>query len=199
VLDGWVLTGVLATLFARRGVEGSVALPVTAPRRLERYLEDLGLGIVRTKLDAPALTRMAVSAGVRFGTDGAGGFVFPEFHAGFDAAYALANLVSMLHTTAGGVGSIVSRMPSFAVAHETLPCEWEAKGALMRQLADRYADTSPDLSDGLKVPVGDDWVLAIPDAMEPWIHLYSEGVTEAEARAHIRELVEKLTSESSEE
>lgn len=195
VLDGWALTGVLATLFAQRGVEGSVALPVTAPRRLERYLEDLGLGIVRTKLDAPSLTRTAVSSGVRFGADGAGGFVFPEFHAGFDAAYALANLVSMLHETDGGVGSIVGRMPAFAVAHETLPCEWEAKGALMRRLADRFADSSSDLSDGLKVPVGEDWVLAIPDAMEPWIHLYAEGETDADAHAHIRELVEKLTSE----
>lgn len=195
VLDGWVLTGVLATLFAQRVVGDVIALPANAPRRLERYLEDLGLGIVRTKLDAPSLTRTAVAAGVRFGADGAGGFVFPQFHAGYDAAFALANLVSMLHETRGGVASIVSRMPEFAVAHETLPCEWEAKGALMRQLADRFADNSNDLSDGLKVPVGDDWVLAIPDAMEPWIHLYAEGATESDARSHIAELVSRLTTD----
>ena len=193
ILDGWVLTGVLASLFAQRHSGVRIALPVNAPSRLERHLADLGVSVESTKLSAPALVRSALKAKVRFGADGAGGFVFPEFHAGFDAAFALAWLVSMLHETEGSMGSLVSSLPPFAVLHETYPCEWDAKGSLMRKLADHYDVATVDQQDGVKATLGEGWVLGLPDAMEPWIHLYAEGVDEHDARARLDEARRVLT------
>ncbi len=196
VLDGMTLTGVLGTLFARRFPGVEIALPATASARLEHHLTALGARVIRTKIDAPSLVRTALEAGVKLGADGAGGFMFPEFHAGFDAAYALAWLTCLLHETEGTMGSIVSSLPPYAVVHDTFPCEWEAKGSLMRTLADQVAADSVDLKDGIKIKRGDDWVLALPDAMEPWIHLYAEGPTKLDAELLIAGLRTQLSEES---
>jgi len=192
ILDGWVLMGVLATLMARQQPQLKIALPVTAPSRLIAHLEALGIDVCATKLSAPALVRSSITENVRFGADGAGGFVFPEFHAGYDAAFALAWLIALLHQTDGSIGSLVSSMPAFALEHETFACEWDSKGALMRSLADRFADRILDQHDGIKIEADGGWVLATPDAMEPWIHLYAEGESESTARAALSEVKQAL-------
>ena len=117
---------------------------------------------------------------------------------GFDAAFALAALLSWLNRAGESVGELVDALPAFSVLHDTVPCGWEAKGGVMRRLAETYEDA--DLTDGIKISNGDDWVLAMPDAMEPLFHVYAEGGNSIEADlalTQFRREIETLVGEAS--
>jgi len=198
VLSGHQLAGVLGTLLARSKSDATAALTVTMPERLVKHLGEAGLAIERSKVDPPSLMRMAKEHQVTWASDDAGGFIFPRLHIGFDAAFALAALLSWLNRTGESVGELVDALPAFTVLHDTVACGWEAKGGVMRRLAE--AHEGADLTDGIKISNGDDWVLALPDAMEPLFHVYAEGGSSIEADLFLtqfRREVETLVGEAS--
>jgi mannose-1-phosphate guanylyltransferase/phosphomannomutase len=51
------------------------------------------------------------------------------------------------------------------------------KGTLMRHLVETHSPDSLDLTDGVKIfsPHYDSWVLVLPDAGEPLVHLYADS------------------------
>jgi len=82
------------------------------------------------------------------------------------------------------------------VVRRRVPTPWERKGAVMRQLVEASKGRRVDDTDGVKVfhtptgsdgaeagPWGDDWVLAIPDTVEPVTHLWAEAGDEPAAEA----------------
>ncbi len=200
VLEGNVLAGVIASLMGQTRSDTHLAVAVTAPARLTRYLESHNVRVERAKADTPSLMRTALTHGATLAADHAGGFGFPSFHAGFDGAFALANLIALLHRTQAVVSELVDHLPKFTVLHEEIPCEWDDKGAVMRQLAEKHANDDPDLTDGIRLVDGEDWVLGLPDAMEPTFHIYAEGANAEDAQARLHrfraEVAELIAVES---
>jgi mannose-1-phosphate guanylyltransferase/phosphomannomutase len=197
-LSGSALAGILGGMVAARLPGARATFTVTAPTRLVGHLTDAGLNIERAKVDPPSLFRATHDPTIAFGADDSGGFIFPALHVGFDGAFALSVLMSLLSDGSEKMSDLADALPEFAVLHDVVPCGWEAKGAAMRRLAETYHDA--DLTDGIKVSDGEDWMLALPDMMEPWFHLYAEGATAAEAESRLdrfRREVETIVGEAS--
>ncbi len=49
-----------------------------------------------------------------------------------------------------------------------------------------------ELIDGIKFIEGDHWALVLPDASEPFFHVYAEGATQEEANRLLCTYVEKI-------
>lgn len=181
-LSGNKLLGVLSLLVSEQVPNPRIALSQAAPRRLERALESRGVEVVRTRVDIPSLQRTALEQHVHLAGDAQGGFVFPELHGGFDGGFTLGKLIAMLSRSSATLSELADAVPSFAMADATLTCAWEAKGRVMRALAEAQGETfEVDTMDGLKLFDGENWVLVLPDTLEPHIHLFAEGETEREA------------------
>lgn len=97
------------------------------------------------------------------------------------------------------LGQIRTELPR--VSHRTLTvrCPWSAKGSLMRHLVQTHPPEVLDLTDGVKIfsPNRDSWILVLPDAGEPLVHLYADShdrgwvdETLREYRASVQEFVE---------
>jgi mannose-1-phosphate guanylyltransferase/phosphomannomutase len=69
------------------------------------------------------------------------------------------------------------------------PCRWEAKGKVMRLLNEQYAERSTNHIDGIKIELGSEWVLILPDPDGPFFQVIAEGATDEQARI----LVEKYS------
>ncbi len=182
---------------AQRGVV--VAAPVTASRVLERIAERYDGTIVRTKVDPQAL--MSMPATVRFGGDGAGGFIVPRFHPTFDAMMGLAKLLEVLAATGAPLSVAVDALPPYYTAAADVPCAWDQKGKVMRVLSERYGGGASNSVDGIRIDVevaaprtrkgsgqgtgqgGDAWVLVLPDADRPFFRVAAEGASQGEADA----------------
>jgi mannose-1-phosphate guanylyltransferase/phosphomannomutase len=64
----------------------------------------------------------------------------------------------------------------------------------MRMLNERYADREIDQIDGVKIELGEAWVLVLPDQEGPFFHVIAEGTSDEQARALTSEYAELVTA-----
>lgn len=194
-LSGHALLGVLAGLVAEATPGARVALSIVAPDRLAESLEAAGAQVVRTRTDVRSILEMGLEGGAALAADEHGGFAFPAFHPGFDAAFALARLLTLLGAARTSLRDRVAALPPLHLAKETVPVGWEVRGSLMRRLAERAGGAAAETLDGLKVRDEGGWALVRPDALEPLVHVNAEAGSDRAARSlagHWAEIVREF-------
>ncbi len=122
--------------------------------------------------------------------DGAGSFIFPQLTPFADGMFAMAKILEMTAVCEKTVSDVVATFSSYHLARARIPCRWDAKGRVMRLLNERYRDHLLQQAEGVKVDLGDEWVLILPDSDGPFFHIQAEGISEAGAR----DLVQKYSS-----
>ena len=175
VLPAGMATAVFAALALRVHGGGTVVVPVTVSQTVEAIASQYGGQVQRTRMDMHAVMESAAREGVIMATDGAGGFVFPQFHPAVDGMMALAKLLEFLAVEKTSVCEVMSSLPPQHMAVRDVSCPWEAKGTVMRLLHERYK-TGPEAKiDGVRVQMGHDWVLVLPDPDQPMFRIYAES------------------------
>jgi mannose-1-phosphate guanylyltransferase/phosphomannomutase len=193
LLSGNTLLAALCLLVTKTVPSPAICISVTAPSKLEELLKSSGAGVIRTKSDTASMMTTALDAGVHFAGDDRGGFIFPELHPGYDAAFALAKLVSMLRECQLTLRQIIEMVPNFLLAYEKVLCPWEEKGKVMRCISEEQPDPSRlELLDGIKIYNPDGWVLVLPDAVEPLFHVYAESTEQAESNQMVMDYARKI-------
>ena len=203
VIEGDALLAMMAVLVSRTQDRARIAVPVTAPRMIEG-LAGLHGGIVqRTKTDMRDLMEVCVGDATRkgradFAGDDAGGFIFSEFQPSFDAMFAFGKLLELLTTTDIRLSELSAELPQAHIARTRVRCPWEIKGRVMRVLT-KEADSMHgngnnrvELIDGIKFYQGEDWVLVLPDASEPFFHIYAEADSYEKANELLCHYVAKI-------
>ncbi|GAC1463514.1 MAG: mannose-1-phosphate guanyltransferase [Ktedonobacteraceae bacterium] len=183
ILDGMKLLAVMTSLFLRRHRNGTVAAPVTAPSALQAIAESHDGYIQQTKLLANALMTAAGREGVVLVGDGSGQFAFPELHPAFDGMLAIVKLLELLATFDMRISEVVDDLPPYYMSNTRVSCPWESKGKVMRILSEQYRERRAKPIDGIKIDLGKEWVLVLPDADGPFFHIYAESVSNEQAQA----------------
>lgn len=193
LIDGHTLLASMCVLVAKTHPHATIAMSVTAPHALEDILLKEGAQIVRTKADVRSLMASSLEQEVTFAGDENGGFVFPAFHPGFDAMFAMGKLVQMLQSTGLSLSDISAGLPQFFMAHEQVRCPWEAKGTVMRLIAEENGGADEiELIDGVKIFTDHSWVLVLPDALEPIFHIYAESADEGESKTLVESIARRI-------
>ena len=200
-IRGEMLTALMVDMVFTANPRGSVVVPVHASSAVEQIARRHDGKVIRTKANPTALMEATQkNPNVVLGGSGDTGFIFPDLHPGFDAMYCIAKLVEMLTIQERSLVSVRAELPRLMHKNYTIRCPWTAKGALMRYLVETHPAQNLELIDGVKIcqPYEDNWVLVLPDASEPIVHLYVNGndrewADEAlrEYRARVQEFVEK--------
>ncbi len=184
VLSGNDLLAVFASLVAQAQPGAQVAVPVTAPGTIEQILQAKGGAVTRTKTEVRALMAAAAEGKghLMLAADSDGGFIFPDFHPAFDALFSFAKMLEMLALQNVSLGAARAAVPEYHLATETVPCPWEIKGRIMRELMQETDEAQAELLDGIKVHNGNGaWTLILPDASEPLFRIYAEAATQDKA------------------
>ncbi|MEO0967795.1 MAG: mannose-1-phosphate guanyltransferase [Cyanobacteria bacterium J06639_18] len=200
-IRGEMLTALMVDMVLTANPRGSVVVPVHASSAVEQIARRHDGKVIRTKANPTALMEATQkNPNVVLGGSGDTGFIFPDLHPGFDAMYCIAKLVEMLTIQERSLVSVRAELPRLMHKNYTIRCPWTAKGALMRYLVETHPAQNLELIDGVKIcqPYEDNWVLVLPDASEPIVHLYvnssdREWADKAlrEYRARVQEFVEK--------
>ena len=183
ILDGTKLLVVMTSLFLRKYRGGTVAAPVTAPGALEHIAERYDGHIQHTRVQAHALMSAAGREGVVLVGDGTGGFVFPSMQPAFDGMLAIVKLLELLSTFEMRLSEVVDDLPPYYMSRTVVNCPWESKGKVMRILSEQYRDRRTKPIDGIKIDLGKEWVLVLPDADRPLFHVVAESVSNEQAQA----------------
>lgn len=201
VIEGETLLAMMAVLKARTRPNARIAVPVNAPRMIEDLVALHDGTVIRTKTDARAL--MGVCAAepghpgrADFAGDDAGGFIFADFQPSFDAMFAFGKLLEMLAVTDLKLSELANELPRACIARAVVRCPWEVKGRVMRVLTRESSALGDghrvELIDGIKIYHGADWVLVLPDASEPFFHVYAESDTVERANNLMCDYVAKI-------
>jgi mannose-1-phosphate guanylyltransferase/phosphomannomutase len=177
-IRGETLTALVAHMVLTANPRGTVVVPVHATGAIEHIARRHDGRVIRTKVNPTALMEACQeNENVVLGGSSDMGFIFPQMHPGFDAMFCIAKIIEMLTVQEHTLGQIWSELPRISHRTQTLRCPWTSKGALMRYLVETHPADQLELIDGVKVldPNRDGWILVLPDAGEPLVHIYANS------------------------
>jgi mannose-1-phosphate guanylyltransferase / phosphomannomutase len=177
-IRGETLTAVMVDMILTSNPRGTVVVPVHASSAVEQVARRHDGRVIRTKANPTALMEACQkNANVVLGGSGETGFIFPHLHPGFDSMFCIAKLIEMLTIQERSLATARTELPRVVHKSQTVRCPWTAKGALMRYLVETHPAQNLELIDGVKIcqPYNDSWLLVLPDASEPLVHLYANS------------------------
>jgi phosphoglucosamine mutase len=172
---GQFLSGdVLLALFGRAaaGAGEQVAVPVDTSLAVEDHLAAAGIETVRTPVGDVYVAAAASESGVAFGGEPSGAWIWPEETLCPDGPLAACRLAALaadrpLGERAADIETYPIRRRSIEVADK------EATMATVRERAERYSEVST--LDGVRVELGDAWVLVRASGTEPVVRVTAEA------------------------
>ncbi|PSB04443.1 mannose-1-phosphate guanyltransferase [Merismopedia glauca] len=177
-IRGEMLTALMVNMILTAHPRGTIVIPVHASSAVEEIARRHDARVIRTKANPTALMEAChTDPNVVLGGSGEMGFIFPQLHPGFDAMFAVAKLMEMLSLQERSLGAIRAELPRVSHKSYTVPCPWTLKGALMRHFLESHPAEQVELIDGVKIRDlhNDSWVLILPDAGEPLVHIYANS------------------------
>lgn len=177
-IRGEMLTALMVSVMLTANPRGTVVVPVHASSAVEQIARRHDGKVIRTKANPTALMEASqANFNVVLGGSGEMGFIFPQLHPGFDAMFCLAKLIEMLTIQERTLANIRADLPRVSHKTYTVRCPWTVKGGLMRHLVETHANDNLELIDGVKIinPLNDNWVLILPDAGEPLVHIFANS------------------------
>lgn len=178
-IQGERLTALMVEISLRCNPRGIVVVPIHVSSAVEMIARRHDAQVIRTKANPTALMEACCQTeGVVMGGSAETGFIFPQLHPGFDAMFSITKLIEMLTIQEQTIGQLRAELPR--VYHRSIPvrCPWNRKGALMRHLVETHPTEQLELIDGVKIKDEanpDNWILILPDAGEPLVHLVANG------------------------
>lgn len=165
----------LVALTCRAKTQGILVVPVAAPSAVERSAESEGLKVKRVKADGRSLVEAAKEKQVRLAATLDGRIAFPVFQPNFDALFTVAKILEMLACTGLKLGQLRSELSRRSYCRTQLPCSFDLKGGIMRKMSEDSVDLEASFIDGVKVHLGNDWVLVLPDQYRSLVHIVVEA------------------------
>ncbi|MBD2314350.1 NTP transferase domain-containing protein [Desertifilum sp. FACHB-1129] len=177
-IRGEMLTALMVNLILTAHPRGTVVVPVHASSAVEAIARRHDGRVIRAKANPGALMEAChQTPNAVLGGSGDMGFIFPQLHPGFDAMFCTAKLIEMLMLQERSLGAMRTDLPRIYHKTYTVRCPWTSKGALMRYLVETHPPDNLELVDGVKIydPHSDNWVLVLPDAGEPLVHIFANS------------------------
>ncbi len=171
-----VAGAVMAELLWRKRPGTTIALPVECPTIFELLAGEHGGEVIRTRVDIQSLMAITEERDILLAMDCSGRFIFPEMHPAPDGMFALAKLLELLAAQRTTLKAIIDGLPHFHWRRLTLPCPWDMKGRVMREVNEGVGPYIIDAIDGVRFSAGEGrWALIRPDADRPLLHVIAQG------------------------
>jgi mannose-1-phosphate guanylyltransferase/phosphomannomutase len=189
IIRGELLLAVIADIILRDKQGSSIVVPVNASSIIERIATRYGCKVVRCKASETEIgSTVAKVKEAVLGGSANGCFIFPEFQNGYDAMFATGQVLEHLTYQGRTMHQAVSDLPPLVYQVDSVHCPWERKGRVMRLLVEKHHDRPMELMDGVKIQTRrDHWILVLPDAVEPLVHVYADGTDLQQTSADLNE------------
>ncbi len=146
-----------------------INIPATASSELENHILALGGSVQRTGIH---LREPENTPDIFLGGDSG---YYPYLELNYDPMVSALRVLEYLTREEKKLYEIREDLPKSNLLSTSIHCSGEQKAAIMRMLSSATDDNRMEMIDGLKIYQDDAWILMIPDAVQPLIHLYAEG------------------------
>lgn len=179
---------------SKSAAKRQIAVTITATKAIDEIAKKFRGEVIRTKTNPRSMMEIAKQPDIRFVGSRKGGYIFPEFYPVFDGMMSLVKIMEMMASLEVKLGEELDAIPAYHMVREHVPCPWELKGAIMRNLIETSTSKGMpvELIDGVKVSFGSDWAIIIPDGDRPLFHVNAESDDEKRAKELVNEYMEKI-------
>lgn len=163
----------------------AISLPVNISNAISKVIEESG-GIIRwttTKLRNPD-----DSIDLFYG----GKCRYPYLEQKTDPMITFLRLIEYLTLEKKELCELKENFPKTNITRTAIQCSIEEKAAIMGMLSTEAEGKSVELIDGVKIITNNSWILLMPDASQPLIHVYAEGDSIKERDRLINSYSEKI-------
>ncbi|MFB6228409.1 MAG: phosphoglucosamine mutase [Halobacteriales archaeon] len=196
----WVPGDVLLALFARRAVSKgeTVAVPVDTSLAVADAVAAEGGSVVRTRVGDVYVAERASEAGIAFGGEPSGAWIWPGETLCPDGPLAAAKLAALVGER-GPLSELVGSVETYPIRRTSV--EVEEKRTVMERVVDRVGAEYGDVTtlDGVRVDLGEAWFLVRASGTQPLLRVTAEAREEARAESAFEEargLVQAATDET---
>ncbi len=189
-----------ASYIVERSRGGIVVTHVGASMCIDEAVKLAGGQVIRTRVGDAYVAETLMRRGGVFGGEPVGAWIHPDVHPCPDGLLSALRLLAALEDMDATLSEFVADIPEYPLLRGKVECPNHLKGEAMRLIQRLYVEHLADIRststvDGLRIELGDGWLLMRPSGTEPVIRVT------AEARSHRRveelmELGRKLASEA---
>jgi phosphoglucosamine mutase len=184
----------LLALFAREAANpgDEVAVPVDTSLAVADLLESQGVTVSRTRVGDVYVAERAAVAGVAFGGEPSGAWIWPEETLCPDGPLAACRLASMV-ARRGPLGELVADVDTYPLRRGHV--DTDRKAEVIARVRERVRTAYDDMDglDGVRVGTDNGWFLVRASGTEPLVRITAEARSEERADdlfENARELVE---------
>lgn len=135
------------------------------------------------------------SIGAVIGGEGNGGIIYPDSHYGRDALVGIALFLSLLAEKQIRASELRNSYPAYVISKNKIELQAATDvDALLRHIAEQYKNEEVDLTDGVKIYWGKEWVHLRKSNTEPIIRIYSESSNAQDADRLAQRIVAEIQS-----
>jgi phosphomannomutase len=135
------------------------------------------------------------SIGAVIGGEGNGGIIYPDSHYGRDALVGIALFLSLLAEKQIRASQLRNSYPAYVISKNKIELQAATDvDALLRHIAEKYKNEEVDLTDGVKIYWGKEWVHLRKSNTEPIIRIYSESSNAQDADRLAQRIVADIQS-----
>lgn len=194
VIRGELLLATVADIILRDKHGKTIVVPVSASSVIERIAARYDCKVVRCKASETEIgSTTARLPDAVLGGSANGCFIFPEFQNGYDAMFTIGQVLEHLTYQGRSLTQAVSELPPLVYQVDSVHCPWERKGRVMRLLVEKNQDKPMELLDGVKIQTRNEhWILVLPDAVEPLVHVYADGTDLQQTSRDLNEFTEMV-------
>ena len=186
----------LLALFARREAKPGtrVAVPIDASLAIKDELAAVGADVTYTRVGDGYVARRAAEAGVVFGGEPSGAWIWPDETRAPDGPLAAAKLAAMVATD-GSLDALVADVNTVPISRRSV--ETDRKEAVVERIAAAMPEDDDRVTtvDGVRVEADGGWFLVRASGTEPLVRITAEA-REQDRMAALLETAEGLVTEA---
>ena len=186
-----MLLALIALMILRNSGE-AVVVPVTATRAVENMAAHYGAKVIRTKTALQDFYEKMLD--LESITDSTSPACLSQSLLHFDALAAVCKIAEYLATEKINLSTLIDEIPDYFMTTKETSVPWEAKGTVIRSIAEDSDGHDKELLEGVKVYHPEGWALVLPDPDEPICRVFSEGSTMEVAESLADFYIDKIIS-----
>ena len=192
-----------AAFVVRNKGGGIVVTNVEASMCVEDAVEAHGGKVLRTKVGDVYVAEAIKMHDAVFGGEPCGAWIHSRFHYCPDGIFSSAMLLKALEDESKSLSEFVAETPRYQILRENIACKNEIKYKVMKKVEEGFKDVFPAYKeystvDGVRLALGNGWILVRASGTEPLVRLTAEGESLKAAKEILQKgvaLVKKLVGE----
>lgn len=173
---------------------GPVVINLSTSRMIEDIASAANVSVERTPVGEINVARRLREVNGSIGGEGNGGVILPEAHYGRDALVGMALVLGAMADREAAVSDLASKIPAYCMIKRKYQPENVELDSVMTAIADHYAASSPDRTDGVRLSWSDRWIHIRKSNTEPMIRVIAEAPTRRETEELVEGTIETIES-----